>query len=513
MYDDLKSYSSFCEVWSESAKENSDRTAFIWGGEEYSYFEIEMMVNSFSRALVEQYEVKKGDHIAILLNNSVPFIVSYLAAQRVRAVPVPFNTRLKSQQFDLLFDTIKPVLIITSSAFQNAVEHLLESHLCVKYRIGVDIEDPDWESFDNLCSAFPDEVEFELPKRDDIATILFTSGTTGKPKGAIIRHGDLLWNIFITAEVFKFRSDDVHILTVPLFHCTGLESIFPTSVYFGSTCVIDDQINPAYLSELLTVHSATTFITVPTVLYLLVSSSSCVPEQYKSLRLIGFSGSPIGAETLSRVIELFPNCELVNFYGLTETTSIITCCYRDDLQKFPSSIGKAFKGIEMRIADNDRLCAPGELGELQVARKHVVSGYFKMPGEIDKRISGGWFKTGDLAMTNERGLVFLKGRNNDLIIVGGENVFAPEVEGVLNSHPDIRESAVVGIPNKVFGEVVKAYVVPKQSGIVSTLELKRFCFERLPSYKVPLEIAFIDALPRSPSGKILKGMLPGEQRQ
>ena len=336
---------------------------------------------------------------------------------------------------------------------------------------------------------------------------MFTSGTTGMQKGAIIRHGDMLHNISVTQRVFDFTEDDVHLLTVPLFHCTGLESIFPTSIYNSSACVLDEQISPGYLEDLIQNTGATTFITVPTTLNLVASYSDLDISKFSTLRLIGFSGSPISQTTLDELSRLFPFCELVNFYGLTETTSILTRCLSADLADRPDSVGKPLEGVRMRVAANGQEAERGSEGELEIGLEHIVSGYLDLPRKLKERMNGDWFRTGDLAVMDEEGYIFLKGRSNDLIIVGGENVYASEVESVLSAHPDVRDCAVVGTPNKIFGEVVKAFVVPKSLESVKTLDIKKFCFQRLPSYKVPLEIEFLTEIPRSPSGKVLKGQL------
>jgi long-chain acyl-CoA synthetase len=239
----------------------------------------------------------------------------------------------------------------------------------------------------------------------------------------------------------------------------------------------------------------------------MTSFGSLDTSKLGSLRLIGFSGSPMRQETIQKLAAMFPHCQLVNFYGLTETTSIISACYKDDLLKHPGSIGRPLEEISTSIVKDGQPVGAGETGELFIDKRHVVTGYYNMPSELKNRLSGNWFRTGDLARVNEQGFIHLEGRNTDLIIVGGENVFAREVEDVLNSHPDVRDSAVVGVPNRIFGEVVKAFVVPKVAETSMALEIKKFCNERLPSYKVPLEIEFVREIPRSPSGKILKGLL------
>ncbi|MDZ7815467.1 MAG: class I adenylate-forming enzyme family protein [Planctomycetota bacterium] len=508
MLNELNGCSNFVELWEQTANSNPDKPAFIYRDLEFTYYEVESMVNALAKSFVEDFGIAAGDRIAIVLSNRIEFIVSFLAAQKAKAIPVPLNTRLKAQQFDELFRLVKPVAIVTSNKLKKNVEPLIMSHAYIHHRFGVQTNEPDWNNFDEIITANQfEDFEGEPITNDEIAAVLFTSGTAGKQKGAVIRHGDMLNNISMTQQVFDFAEEDVHMLTVPLFHCTGLESIFPTSVYNSSTCVLDDQITPGYLEDLVQNTGATTFITVPTTLNLLTSYSELTVSKFSSLRLIAFSGSPISESTLSRLSSLFPFCELVNFYGLTETTSILTRCRSEELADRPDSIGRPLEGVRMRVATNGEEAEAGVEGELEIGREHIVSSYLHLSGKLEERFRGDWFRTGDLAVVDEDGYIFLKGRSTDLIIVGGENVYASEVESVLSAHPDVRDCAVVGEPNKIFGEAVKAFVVPKSLESVKTLDIKKFCFQRLPSYKVPLVIEVLKEIPRSPSGKVLKGQL------
>ncbi|MFA4987207.1 MAG: class I adenylate-forming enzyme family protein [Candidatus Brocadiia bacterium] len=503
----LDGHSNFISVWDESVHKFADRPAFFQDGEEYSYYEVGKMVNSMAHNLREDFEIGPGHKVVIVLPNSVAFAVAYLAVQKIGALPIPLNTRLKGSQFDSLLSFLKPTALIASQAHQEVLEPLFENHPYILHRIGLNMAEPDWDSFEELASNWAGKVSCAKIAPEDPATVIFTSGTTGKPKGAVIRHCDLLWNIHVTCKVFDFCREDVHMLVVPMFHCTGLESIFPGSVFKGSACVIDEQINPSHLGDTISRHGATTFITVPTVLYLLSNYGGLEVEKFSTLRLIGFSGSPIRPELIKRLMDTFPNCDLRNFYGLTETTSIITSINKEELIQRPDSIGRPLPEILCSIRDKGSECPAGKIGEIMIDPRHITTSYLNAADLLQGRMKDNQFRTGDLACKDEEGFYFLKGRNTDLIIVGGENVHASEVEEVLNSHPAIKESAVIGVPNRIFGEVVKAFVVLREPDRGNALELKKFCYERLPSYKVPIEIEFRPELPRSPSGKILKSQL------
>ena len=506
MLKELENYTSLVDVWRNSAENYADRTAFIYSSEEYSFYEVDLMINSFAKVMKEEFRIGAGDRVAIVLPNSIPFVVAYFACQMIRAVPVPLNTRLRGKQFDKLFSHLRPCALITSKAQQQVLEPLLEAHRYIRCRFGVEISDPDWDCFEVMSSDSIEYLDFDPPRQDDVGLLLFTSGTTGTPKGAVFMQSDLLHNIAVSCNVFNFSPEDVNLLSVPLFHCTGIESILPSSVYMGATCILDEQINPSHICEIVPKYGITTFITVPTVLNLLIAFSKLAPKKLASLRLIGFSGSPIHSGTVNRLTALLPNTELVNFYGLTETTSIITANRGKMLLENPDPIGVPLEGVSVTIVGDEGKCAAGETGELRIGREHIIPCYYGM-NRIEAQVEDGYFRTGDLAVQNDDGCIYLRGRNDDIIIVGGENVFAPEVEDVLNSHPSVMEAAVIGVPNRIFGEVVKAFIVPKQSKAVNALSLKKFCYDRLPSYKVPMHIELMTELPRSMSGKVLKGYL------
>jgi len=302
-----------------------------------------------------------------------------------------------------------------------------------------------------------------------------------------------------------FRPDDVHILVVPLFHVTGLNTILPTSLLLGSTVVITAQTNPSDLLDLIEQHRATTFFNVPTTMILLTRLQNIADWDLASLRLIAYSGAPMPVQTIERLRELFPCVALHNFFGLTETTSVTTVLPDEFAVSHAESIGTLVPELQARIVDDEGLdLPPGEVGELLIAGPSVVAGYYKRPGATAEAIVDGWLHTGDTAFVDEDGFIFLQGRKKEMIIVAGENVYPVEVENVLTRHPDILEAAAIGAEHAVLGEVVKAVVVPQPGAELDEREVKRHCTRHLASFKVPQIVELRDALPRNPSGKVVK---------
>jgi long-chain acyl-CoA synthetase len=259
-------------------------------------------------------------------------------------------------------------------------------------------------------------------------------------------------------------------------------------------------------------HRVTTFLGVPTMFYFLSAMKDLGKYDLSSLKLIAYAGSPMPPQTIRRLREKFPYVELRNFFGLTETISVTHVLPSEDALKHPDSVGKLLPEVHHKIIDeqgND--VKSGEVGELCFARENVVTGYWKQQALLEQSMAGDWFRTGDLACVDEDGYLFLKGRKKEMIIVGGENVYALEVESVILTHDKVLEAAVVGVPatgvREYLGELVKAVVVPKSGATLTELDIKRHCAERLATYKVPQIVEFREKLPRNPAGKVMKAEL------
>ncbi len=309
----------------------------------------------------------------------------------------------------------------------------------------------------------------------------------------------------------------MHLLINPMFHCTALYSSLSTAAYTKTPVVITASGDAAHLMELVARERITTFLSVPTVFQRLLQLPTLATYDAASLRLMAYAGSLMPVATIQGLRRHFPNVELHNFFGLTETISMTHVLSGAEADTRPDSIGRLLPFVEAKVVTPDTFTdlAAGEVGELLFAREEVIPGYYNQPGKLEESLvtlqGRTWFKTGDLATVDADGYFFIKGRSKDMIIVGGENVYSAEVESVLLSHPGVLEAAVKGVPatgvRKALGEVVQGYVVGRDRAITEK-ELRGYCFERLASFKVPVHILFLDALPRNPSGKVLKAELP-----
>jgi acyl-CoA synthetase (AMP-forming)/AMP-acid ligase II len=495
------------DVWLNTVEKFPHKTALVMDGQRYSYRALETDIARLAGRL-HAMNIQPGDRVAIAMPNCREFYLAYWAILRVGAILAPVNHRLGQAEMSAVFDNLAPKVVFTHREVWETTKASLPpaAHL-----IGVDIENV--ESFEQALSQSTLMAPVEVDT-NDIAIIAHTSGTTGIPKGAMMRHADLLFNIKNTTLPFGWRHEDVTLLLAPLFHVVGLYSIVPSSVYLGATVVVAQRPDPTEVVELIERERVNNFLAVPTFHHLVASLPDIEKRDLSCLHMIGYSGSPMPTRTIERLSTLFPHARLHNFFGLTETISLTHITPSDAALSHADSIGKVLPDVGMKILREDgTLCGENEVGLLHIHRENTIRGYWNRPDLLQESITddGQWFNTGDLARVDAEGFVYLEGRRKEMIIVAGENVFALEVERCILDLPNVREVAVVGVPatgvRSALGELIKAVIVPVEGETVAVRDVKRHCMERLASYKVPHIIEFTHALPRNPSGKVLKQQL------
>lgn len=498
------------DVWRNTVGKFPAKVAVVVDGRRYTYAELDADIARLAGRL-QDLGVEPGDRVCVAMPNSREFYLAYWAILRAGAILAPVNTRLGQPEMAYVFENADPKVIFVHHDVWPVVAPAIPTG---PHRIGVDVDGA--EPFEEALAAGrePEPVAVDT---EAVAFIAHTSGTTGVPKGAIMRHADLLFNIKNTVIPFGWRHEDRHLLLVPLFHATGLYSVVPSSCYLGSTVVVAPRPDPREVIDLIERERVTTFLSVPTFFHLVVSLKDLSQRDLSCLRMIGYSGSPMPVRTIRRLREEFPHARLHNFFGLTETIALTHITPADAALTHADSIGKIIPDVGMRILREDGSdCAPDEVGVLHIHRGSVIQGYWNRPGLLEESLTedGEWFNTGDLARVDKDGFVYLEGRQKDMIIVAGENVFALEVERCILDLEGVKECAVVGVPatgsRAYLGELVKAVVVLLEGATLTERDVKRHCVERLASYKVPQLIEFRDALPRNPSGKVLKRALAGE---
>ena len=497
------------DIWQNTVSKFPSKTALVMGGARWTYRQLGKDIARLAGYL-KSCGVVPADRVAIAMPNCREFYVAYWAALRVGAIVAPVNFRLGAQELNYVFGNIAPKIVFVHSETWPQVAPVLQGLTEQPKVIGVGIENI--ESFDMALQSEPaDAVQVDT---NDLAIIAHTSGTTGVPKGAMMRHSDLLFNIKNTVIPFSWRHEDVNLLLSPLFHVVALYSIVPSSVYLGATVVVAPKPDPREVVNLIESERVTNFLNVPTFHQLVSSLPDIETRDLSCLRMIGYSGSPMPVRAIERLAQLFPQARLHNFFGLTETISLTHITPSNAAVSHADSIGKTLPDVGMKILREDGSeCDFNERGTLHIHRENTIRGYWNRPGLLEESLTEGglWFNTGDLARVDEDGFVYLEGRKKEMIIVAGENVFALEVEKCILDLEGVKEVAVFGIPatgvRAPLGELIKAVVVKNEDAVLVERDIKKHCVERLASYKVPHFIEFRETLPRNPAGKVLKNEL------
>ncbi len=488
-------------LWREAVESAPERLAVVDGGRRLTYRGADALVERFA-AGISKAAARPRPKVAVFLPNCLEYYIIYWAIARLGGVIVPLNTWLKKKNLTSIFRNVRPDCLIVRNPKDEAA-------------VAAAGKVPVIKSCENLLeeSGPAPRVDIDL---DDLAIIMHTSGTTAVAKGAMMRHSDLMFNVMTTINAHQFSPSDVHLIVNPMFHCTALYSSLTTAVYQKAVVVITASTSPGDLMQLVQEERITTFLSTPFILQSIANMADLREYDYSSLRLIAYAGAPMPVAAVRRLRERFPGVEMHNFFGLTETVSMTHVLMNEEADERPDSIGRLLPFVEAKVVgENDAELPPGQEGELLFARENVISGYYNQPEKMREalRMIDGreWFATGDLAVVDEEGFFFIKGRKKDVIIVGGENVSAAEVEAVLMEHDGVRDAAVKGIPatgvRSSLGEFVKAYIVPEDASLEER-DIKKHCYERMASYKVPNLVVFLDELPRNPAGKVVKSELP-----
>ncbi|MDQ0198125.1 fatty acid--CoA ligase family protein [Neobacillus ginsengisoli] len=497
----------------ETAKARANKPAYYFMGGSSSYAELDGAITKFASGL-EKLGVRQGDHIGLLLGNSPHFIISLYGALRVGATVIPINPIYTADEIGYILNNgdVKVVVALDIAvplaekmhSFLPQVEYFVicETGQFEMDRISVN---PKMKSFTNLVAS--GDLSFNGPElqNDDVALILYTSGTTGKPKGAMLTHKNLYSNAKDVGDYLKINDQDRVITALPMFHVFCLTVALNAPLMNGATMLIVPKFSPKEIFGLGIEYKPTVFAGVPTMYNFLFQYPEGKPEDLQTLRLCISGGASMPVALLKNFEKKF-NVVVSEGYGLSEA-SPVTCFNPLDRPRKPGSIGTSILHVENKIVNEVGVEVPvGEVGELIVRGPNVMKGYYKMPEESSATIREEWLYTGDLAKVDADGYFYIVDRKKDLILVGGYNVYPREVEEVLYNHPDVIEVAVLGVPDPNQGEAVKSYVVSKNPEL--TVEyLFEYCKEHLAKYKIPSSIEFLKELPKNTTGKILRRAL------
>ena len=499
---------SIADYWGNSVRKFPSAPAAIFGGSALSYAEMDDRIARAAGFMRDELGVARGDRVAIALPNCLECLIAYWAALRLGAIAALVNIRLRDEEIAFVIHNVAPRVVIVHEDTPAPVLKAVEACEDVQATVGVGDCTCDVPFSDMVARGLPYTTSTDIDP-SDTAVVLHTSGTTGEPKGAIMTHETLHFNVKNAIFAHSFRHEDVHLLVIPFFAPTASYSLLASAAYLGSAICIAPRPDIGDIVQLIETHRCTTFIGVPTLFHLFVNDPRAAEANLDSLRLIAYSGSPMPVRTIGQLRDRFPGIALHNFFGLTETISITHVLPSINAADRPDSIGKPLPEIDTRIIDDAGNDVPrGEIGELCFRRGNIIPGYWNRPGLLEESVVDGWFRTGDFARVDDDGFFYVHGRKKDMIIVAGQNVYALEVEKIIYTHPGVRDAAVIGIPatgvRAALGELVKAVVVPQPGERLSELDIKRHCSQHLASYKVPQVVEFRDELPRNAAGKVLK---------
>jgi long-chain acyl-CoA synthetase len=516
----------------ESSRERGDELFLVYEDERISFARHFALVATLARRMVEDLGVRKGDRVAIAMRNFPEWSIAFWAATAAGGVAVPLNAWWTAAELEYgLNDSGARVLFCDAERHDRLAPSLTSLGLdAVVVAKPTGALAPEARSFEDVVGEV--DAAAELPdvplEPEDDATIFYTSGTTGFPKGALGTHRNICGNLVSLAfgnarGALRSGADlsalggggtqNAYLLSVPFFHATGCHSILVANLAFGGKLVIMYKWDPERALELIERERVTTFGGVPSMVWEVLESPSLEKRDISSVKSIGYGGAPAPPELVRRIEAMFPGRTPSNGYGLTETSSVTTLNSGVDYQRHPDSVGVAVPVVDLQVVDELGEALPlGETGELWIRGPNVVTGYWGKPeATAESFTEGGWFHSGDVARLDEEGFVYIVDRAKDMVIRGGENVYCSEVEAALFEHPAVTDAAVFGVPHQVLGEEVGA-VVRLRPGATATVEdLQAHVRQRLAGFKVPAHVWIRDdELPRNPAGKVLKRALKEE---
>jgi long-chain acyl-CoA synthetase len=478
------------EVFDRAAEANHSRVALIEENSRWTFAELSDQVNQIATLLKEKV---KGDTVGVLLLNSQKYIATMLAIWKAGKTAVPLNYLLPPAELGFIIKDSGMSGLVSSQFFAQALAGI--KPLFGDKGVIVMADDPDFASAPPTIGAGASQGP---------ALYLYTSGTTGRPKGVVLTHDNLLANVDSCQKAGEFDHRDSFLCLLPFFHTYAITGTFLLPLLNGSKMVLVDRFQPAKVLGLIQEHKISVFLAIPSMYRVLASTEG--PFDVSSVRFPISGGEPLPTAVADAFEERF-GVPIFEGYGQTEAAPVVTL--NTPGSRKAGTIGKSLPDVEVAIWDDqNRVLPPDQIGEIMARGRNVMQGYRGLPDETAKTITDGWLHTGDLGKVDADGFVTITGRKKDLIISAGENIYPREIEEVVAQHPNVKEVAVIGVKDEVRGEVPKAFVIPRENTSLDDKELRAFCREKLANYKIPKYFEIVPDLPRTPTGKVLKRMLP-----
>jgi len=499
---------TLADLLRRSAKRFPHKPAIVCGATRWTFAEFDEVSGRLAAGLARK-GVEKGARVAVLARNSHAFAALRFALARLGAVLVPINFMLKAEEVAYILRHAGAGMLATDSGLAELARSAAALDTQVRQFVWLPSEEPSapaagMTTFDELIdrSEAPPEVEL---KGEDLAQIVYTSGTEASPKGAMLTHDAVIWQYASCVVDASIGAADVMLHALPLYHCAQLDVFLGPMVYVGGTSIITAKPTPDNLLPLIAQHRITSFFAPPTVWISLLRSPQFDATDLSTLRKGYYGASIMPVEVLREMARRLPQVGFWNLYGQTEIAPLATMLGPEDQLRKPGSCGRAVLNVETRVVDDAmRDVRPGEVGEIVHRSPHLMLGYFHDDERTRAAFEGGWFHSGDLATIDEEGCITVVDRKKDMIKTGGENVASREVEEMIYRLPAVSEVAVVGVPHPRWVEAVIAVIVPKAGQPLTEAEVLAHCQQHLAGFKTPKAVVFADALPKNPSGKLLK---------
>ncbi|MCK1347282.1 MULTISPECIES: class I adenylate-forming enzyme family protein [unclassified Bradyrhizobium] len=495
-------------ILSAQAVRHPDKIALICGDERITYRDLDHRIRGVASALRTQ-GVGPGDRIVVFLSNGIEIVEVFYAAFSIGAIVVPVTTRLTPHELQHICADCQPAAIVFEGNGSSISEVLQANPDAIWISIGSAVEGA--VEYADLRKADPERLP-PLSIESDDAIIMYTSGTTGHPKGAIITHSNVVvQHCFINAVEWRISSDDRYLVTTPLAHRTGFARL-ANSLTLGGTLIVMKKFDPRETVDTIEKEQITVVGMVPTVCRMLLPEIKDDPSRCASLRRIVVTGEAFPVELKRQFLALLPDVRLVSFFAMTEVGGVTSLSHEEQFDH-GSSIGRPTPGVEIRIVDDAGIAVKtGEPGELlvrvgQPGQYSVMRGYYNRPDETAITIKDGWIHTGDIAKADDDGYLYIVDRKKDMVLSGGFNIYTKEVEQALLQNPEVADAAVIGVPDAIFGEAVAAFVERSPSASPTPSSVVEHVRNLVAGYKKPKYVIIVDALPRNSLGKVLKRSL------
>lgn len=487
-----------------NARKYRDRVCVRYNGSGLTFGELKGKAER-AAGLLQGLGIVKGDKVAIMSQNTPDFVTAFFGIIKAGGVVVPINHKLMAPEVEYILQHSEARILFFDGALESVVSKL--SSLIKK--VAMDTEPAGYEFFGQLLDTSRQYEEVEISD-DDFAEILYTSGTTGKPKGCLHTHRSVIMAGITGALAVKIGEQDVTLMAMPIWHSSPLNNWFIGTQYVGGTVVLIREYHPLHFLQAIQSERCTVYFGAPISYILPLQMIPQFPEfDLSSMRCWIYGGGPMAEETARMVMAKYRSDNFYQVYGMTESgpTGTVLMPY-EQVSKAGSIGSKALPGADLIVIKADGTPAQkGEIGEIWLQADSMMKGYFKNESATSESFDADWYKTGDMARVDDDGYLYIVDRTKDMIVTGGENVYSKEVEDVLVSCPDIVEAAVIGLPNAEWGETVVAVVVPAKDKTLGADFIKGYLSDKLARYKIPRTFHIVDALPHTPTGKVMKYQL------